>query len=290
MNWYPHHIGDYAQDTRHLTMIEHGAYRLLMDLYYSRESPLPRDVSTVLRLACARSREEKQAVEAVLREFFIESADGWRHERCDREIEIGRRKQEAARENGKKGGRKPSKPPELTDKEPTGFGLVKPAETGCKTPNPNPNPNPNISDDLSIIVDSGAPKPDEPKPDEPKLKTWADWSRWWRDVRGIEIDPGSVSDRRRFVPLAERWVAAGITPAQMLRALERAEATAAQPIAYLPSYVDRVLASEQAPPNERDARLGQWLGELTGGLAGTPQPKPDFIDVEPIHVGPRRIA
>lgn len=146
MNFYPHHIGDYAQDTRHLTMLEHGAYRLLLDLYYSREAPLPLDVSTVQRLACARAREEKQAVEAVLREFFIETAEGWRHNRCDLEIEAGRRKQDAARENGKKGGRKPKPNPPgsnpLTQWVPAGLDPVNPAGTQGKAPNPNPNPNP----------------------------------------------------------------------------------------------------------------------------------------------------
>ncbi len=90
MNYYPHHIGDYAQDTRHLTMLEHGAYRLLLDLYYSREAPLPLEVATVQRLACARAREEKQAVEAVLREFFVETPEGWQNSRCEREIERAR--------------------------------------------------------------------------------------------------------------------------------------------------------------------------------------------------------
>lgn len=106
MNFYPHHIGDYAQDTRHLTLIEHGAYRALLDLYYSREAPLPADVATVQRLACARAKDEREAVESVLREFFVSTTEGWMHKRCEREIDSARRKAEAARENGKKGGRR----------------------------------------------------------------------------------------------------------------------------------------------------------------------------------------
>ena len=149
MNYYPHHIGDYAQDTRHLTMLEHGAYRLLLDLYYSREAPLPLEVATVQRLACARARDERQAVEAVLREFFSETPEGWRHTRCDAEIEIGRRKQDAARENGKKGGRKPKPNPPGSDPgtqpKPSGLGPGSPAGTQGEAPNPNPNPNPMLA-------------------------------------------------------------------------------------------------------------------------------------------------
>jgi uncharacterized protein YdaU (DUF1376 family) len=86
LNYYPHHIGDYAKDTRHLSMIEDGAYRRLIDVYYSHELPLPKDEAAVCRLVCARGREEKAAVGTVLREFFKLTDEGWRHKRCDEEI------------------------------------------------------------------------------------------------------------------------------------------------------------------------------------------------------------
>ncbi len=86
MNYYPHHIGDYAKDTRHLSMIEDGAYRRLLDVYYSHEIPLPKDAVAVCRLVCARGRDEKAAVATILREFFKLGDDGWRHKRCDEEI------------------------------------------------------------------------------------------------------------------------------------------------------------------------------------------------------------
>lgn len=86
MNFYPHHIGDYAKDTRHLSMVEDGAYRRLLDVYYSHELPLPPDEAAVCRLVCARDKQEKTAVSTVLREFFISTPDGWRHKRCDKEI------------------------------------------------------------------------------------------------------------------------------------------------------------------------------------------------------------
>lgn len=90
MNYYPFHIGDYARDTRHLTVLEHGAYRLLIDLYYLREAPLPLDLQGLCRLVCARSDDEILAVKTVLQEFFVGHPDGWRHVRCDEEIAIYR--------------------------------------------------------------------------------------------------------------------------------------------------------------------------------------------------------
>ena len=35
MNYYERHLGDYARDTGHLSMLEHGAYSLLLDRYYA---------------------------------------------------------------------------------------------------------------------------------------------------------------------------------------------------------------------------------------------------------------
>ena len=33
--WYSFYPGDYGRDTGHLSLIEHGAYRTLMDHYYA---------------------------------------------------------------------------------------------------------------------------------------------------------------------------------------------------------------------------------------------------------------
>jgi uncharacterized protein YdaU (DUF1376 family) len=86
MNYYEHHIGDYAEATAHLTLIEDATYSRLIRKYYATEKPLPADVKIVQRLINARSKEEKNAVVSVLNEFFNLTDDGWRQERCDHEI------------------------------------------------------------------------------------------------------------------------------------------------------------------------------------------------------------
>lgn len=121
----------------------------------------------------------------------------------------------------------------------------------------------------------------------PVPTTWADWASWWKQERGIET---TVRDRKSFVPMAERWIAAGVTTDQMREALLHAESATTAPIAYLPAYVDRVLAQTQRPPDPRDAQIGEFLGALTGGLAGTPRPQPEAFDVEPARPAPRRIG
>ena len=97
MNYFPFHIGDYAVHTRHLTLMEDLAYRRLLDVYYTREAPLPADDAQVARLV--GMREQQAEVAAVLVEFFTLIADGWINRRADGEIQKMQAKQENARES-----------------------------------------------------------------------------------------------------------------------------------------------------------------------------------------------
>ena len=102
MKYYQRHIGDYSTATRHLTMLEHGAYTILLDLCYSTEQPLPLDQSRLFRLAMASTNEEQQAVASVLEEFFTRTETGWRNGRCDHEIA----QYQQMREGGRRGAEK----------------------------------------------------------------------------------------------------------------------------------------------------------------------------------------
>lgn len=133
MNYYEHHLGDYAKDTGHLSMLEHGAYRILLDRYYSTECGIPADQAH--RLARARSEEECRAVDVVLEEFFELVNGVWVHRRVEREIESARKRIGAAQENGKKGGRPPKKPRHSdseTQQEPGGLSVGSDSETQQK--------------------------------------------------------------------------------------------------------------------------------------------------------------
>ena len=84
MNYYPRHLGDYATGAGHLSMLEHGAYTLLLDRYYSDEAPIAAD--QVHRITRAKTPEEREAVDTVLGEFFLLQDGAWRHARCDAEL------------------------------------------------------------------------------------------------------------------------------------------------------------------------------------------------------------
>ena len=96
MNYYEHHLGDYAAATAHLSWDEDMAYQRLMRAYYRTEKPIPADIKAACRLVRADSRSQRDAVASVLREFFELLDDGWHQRRCDAEITRYRDKQAKA--------------------------------------------------------------------------------------------------------------------------------------------------------------------------------------------------
>lgn len=104
MNYYQHHIGDYRRDTAHLSLLEHGVYRQLLDWYYLSEDPIPKETQVVFRRLCARTEAEFEAIETVLKEFFFLDS-GWHHKRCDAEIQAYQSNCKKNKLNGKLGGR-----------------------------------------------------------------------------------------------------------------------------------------------------------------------------------------
>lgn len=97
MNYYEHHLGDYAEATGHLSFVEDAAYSRMIRKYYASEKALPADEKTVQRLVGARTKEEREAVATVLQEFFDLRADGWHNTRCDEEIARFKDKQQKAK-------------------------------------------------------------------------------------------------------------------------------------------------------------------------------------------------
>lgn len=144
VNYYEHHLGDYLKDTLGLSMLQEGAYRRLLDAYYSREQGIPKGEAYLI--ARAVSRPEKAAVDKVLADFFKLRGGLWIKERCEQEIASAHRRIQAAVENGKKGGR--PRNPTGTQQEPTGFHSA------------NPTLNPSESSPVSSLQ---SPRIEEPE-------------------------------------------------------------------------------------------------------------------------------
>ena len=83
MHYYQHNIGDYRKDTSHLSLLEHGIYRQLLDSYYLDETPLCNDLAKLMRSHSVRNADEQQALQNVLTDFFELTEIGYIHKRCD---------------------------------------------------------------------------------------------------------------------------------------------------------------------------------------------------------------
>jgi uncharacterized protein YdaU (DUF1376 family) len=109
MHYYTFNIGDYRRDTMHLSTMEHGIYRQLLDWYYLEEKPIPKITQSVIRRLRLVSEDEQKSLVNVLNDFFIETEEGWVQPKCDDEIAKYHHKAEVNADNGKRGGR-PRKP------------------------------------------------------------------------------------------------------------------------------------------------------------------------------------
>lgn len=105
MHYYQWNIADYRKDTSHLSLLEHGIYRQLLDWYYLDEKPI--ETQQVIRRLSIKTQEEKLGFENVTNDFFDTSDCGnfLIHKRAELEIEAYKSRANTSRENGKKGGR-----------------------------------------------------------------------------------------------------------------------------------------------------------------------------------------
>jgi len=144
MHYYQHNIGDYARDTGHLSVLEHGIYRLLLDWCYLNEKPITTEQ------AMRVGRGNPVATQSVLSEFFCETSDGWTHKRVCQEVADYHKKADRNRANGAKN----------TRKEPTG-NPVATQSVSENNPNGGPNHKPitNNQEPYSVPKGTGADAP-----------------------------------------------------------------------------------------------------------------------------------
>lgn len=113
-----------------MTVLEDGTYRRMLDVYYASEKPLPVDFEWLCRLVRAREILEREAVSAVLQQFFEKHDDGWHNKRADEEIRKGRKRIKAAKVNGKIGGR--PKTHRVSENNPLGYKDRNPDQSSQK--------------------------------------------------------------------------------------------------------------------------------------------------------------
>ena len=84
MHYYKRNLGDYAKKAGRLSMLQHGAYTLLIDACYDREQ-FP-TMAEAIDWTWASSTAEVEAVEFVLRKFFTLDGDRFVQKRIQEEI------------------------------------------------------------------------------------------------------------------------------------------------------------------------------------------------------------
>lgn len=105
MIFYKHWMGDYQRDTGDLSLVEHGAFRLLLDHYYATEKPLPPELARLNRIAKAVTTEEQDAVRVVADRFFPVIDGERRNARADAEMADAKGLSKVQSDKGKLGGR-----------------------------------------------------------------------------------------------------------------------------------------------------------------------------------------
>jgi len=104
MHYYKFNIADYRKDTGHLSTIEHGIYRQLIDWYYLDEQPIPEETQVVIRRLRLGS-DEVNFLRNILDDFFVLGKTGYTHKRIEVEIKDYQEQVEKNKNNGKLGGR-----------------------------------------------------------------------------------------------------------------------------------------------------------------------------------------
>lgn len=150
MNFYKRYPADYGRKTSKLNLTQHGAYTLLLDEIYATEEALPADYKELYRICRAMERVEQEAVRIVADRFFPVAGDGLRHNaRATQELIEAAPAMEAARLNGRKGGR----PKKETQHNPSGLSDEIPNGTQGE---PNSKP-PHSSDNCSSLRSEQSP-------------------------------------------------------------------------------------------------------------------------------------
>jgi len=92
MHYYKKNIGDYYKKAGRLTMLQHGAYNLLIDSIYDREIFPTKEEA--INWCWASSKEEVEAVKFILKKFFTQGGGIYKQKRVQEELNTFRTRSE----------------------------------------------------------------------------------------------------------------------------------------------------------------------------------------------------
>jgi uncharacterized protein YdaU (DUF1376 family) len=243
VNFYKRFVADIQIKTGHLTPAEFGVYDRLLDHYYATENALP-EFERCCGIARAMTKTDREAVRRVLAEFFIETETGYSQRRADEMIAEALPAMEAARANGKKGGRP------RTQQEPTGF-------SGETQDEPSAKASQNQNQILSPLRSERRPRKlvGWVAPDWVPPKEWADFETSRAAMRSV---PFTDAARDGVVRELEKFRALGCDPAQLLSAA----VTNGWRTVYAPRAAGGMVNKQEALEAANRAVGDEWLQEM----------------------------
>lgn len=219
MHYYKRNLGDYAKKAGRLSMLQHGAYTLLMDSCYDREQ-FP-TLEEAIDWTWASSKEEVEAVEFVLKKFFVLQDGVYVQPRIKEEIDAYQAKAETnqriAQEREEKRRAKMAK---RSDSSTNRARTVDESSPPDHEPPPNQEPRTINQEPLKEMASSrddtgreAAPEEKPPNPEKPKfvakridLPATVDRDNWvrWCEFRSSKRKPISEqAARQQIAMLAE---------------------------------------------------------------------------------------
>lgn len=214
--WYPRDMGLYARDTKHLTMLEHGAYNLLLDYYYSNgpialdasnshisNASLLLDHSRVHRICGAVTKEEQKAVDNIIIMFFVKEGDFYRHNKADEVIE----KQIKTHENRVRAGKSAklkqcsSNDPQTKIQTKNKKGIESPSSESCIESPLTPQLSPRGGDSKPSVSGRGDFSIERVLPDEARERAKAICKRLNRDFYNLcQVYDAGIASGQRTAP------------------------------------------------------------------------------------------
>lgn len=144
--WTPIYWGDYRKDTKFLTLEQHGAYFMLIGIYWESKGSMPADTNLIYKAVGSVTISEQKAVDFVLGNYFKVRDGCYRNKRLDEELH----KAIGMKENKSKAGKAGMEArynKNLTD------GTTEVQQNEQHGANPTPLPLPNKSKDLFLRED-----------------------------------------------------------------------------------------------------------------------------------------
>lgn len=264
MNYYEHHIGDYAEATAHLTFVEDAAYSRMIRKYYAQEKPLPADLKAVQRLIGARTKEEREAVETVLAEFFEQRDDGWHNRRCDAEVARYQDKQAKAKRSAEaRWNRGGSQSEGNANASPNAMRTHSEGNAHQSPITNHQSPDKNLDPSSQASTGVGEPPAERENPNElPKLERNVEIALLLR-AQKVNVTPSNPI-------VAVTWAQnPKVTDDVLNIAVAKAKATlekqgrGAVSESYLVPIVEQIIAQQDAPPPEAKPQQQDWAWKRT---------------------------